>query len=158
MKIVSLLLLLILLSCPGVLRAEKIETKKILEELDAVIARKDTYRARKEASIEDLKKRLERVDLPSEKLALSNALFYEYLHYQADSAMYYLNRMAALEPLPEYPDHEVEITINRAEVMGVMDTVRRLGRQGGGVVLSQLLTLDLPPQLTGALAELLTAL
>lgn len=28
--------------------------------------------------------------------------------------------MTALEPLPGYPDHEAEITINRAEVMGVM--------------------------------------
>ncbi len=119
MRIVSLLLI-ILLSCPEVLRAENSETQKILEELDAVIAKKGTYQARKEATIEGLKRRLERVDSPSESLALSSALFYEYLHYQADSAMHYLNRMTALEPLPGYPDHEAEITINRAEVMGVM--------------------------------------
>lgn len=54
MRIVSLLLI-ILLSCPEVLRAENSETQKILEELDAVIAKKGTYQARKEATIEGLK-------------------------------------------------------------------------------------------------------
>ena len=52
--------------------------------------------------------------------------------------------------------HNAQISFDKKSA--VMDTVRRLGSQGGGVVLSQLLTLDLPPQLTGALAELLTAL
>lgn len=119
MRIVSLLLI-ILLSCPEVLRAENSETQKILEELDAVIVKKDIYQARKEATIEGLERRLERVDSISEKLALFNELFHEYLHYQADSAMSYLNRMAELEFQPFYPDHEAEIIINRAEVMGVM--------------------------------------
>ena len=86
MRIVSLLLI-ILLSCPEVLRAENSETQKILEELDAVIVKKDIYQARKEATIEGLERRLERVDSISEKLALFNELFHEYLHYQADSAM-----------------------------------------------------------------------
>lgn len=119
MKIVSLFFL-ILLSCPSVLRAEKSETQKILEELDAVIANKNTYQARKEATIEGLKKRLNGVESTSERMALFNELFHEYLHYQADSAMHYLNRMAELEFQPSYPDHEAEIIINRAEVMGVM--------------------------------------
>lgn len=119
MRAVSLFSIILLLYS-GFLRAEEKKSQEILEELDAVIVKKDSYRERKETAILGLKKRLNNVNSTAEKMVLCSALFYEYLHYQADSAMYYLNLKAELEPLPSYPDHEAELAINRAEVMGVM--------------------------------------
>lgn len=114
------LLSIILLFFSGMLRAEKNQPESILEELDAIIAKKGVYQARKEAAIGGLKTRLNHVTSGTEKLALCSALFNEYLHYQADSAMSYLNLKAELVPLSAYPDQEAEFAINRAEVMGVM--------------------------------------
>ena len=47
-------------------------------------------------------------------------LFEEYLHYQADSAVYYLNRQSELLPLEGYENGEEEVLIDQAAVMGVM--------------------------------------
>ncbi len=47
-------------------------------------------------------------------------LFFAYLHYQADSSLYYINREMEILPLLNRPELEYEIIINRATVMGVM--------------------------------------
>ena len=47
-------------------------------------------------------------------------MFYEYLHYQADSSLYYVGKKEELLPRLNRPDLESEIHVNRAEVMGVM--------------------------------------
>lgn len=121
MKSVSLLSIIILLFFSCMLRAAEKQPESILEDLDAIIAKKkEVYHARKETVIEGLKTRLNRTTSDTEKLVLCGALFNEYLHYQADSAMYYLNLKAKLVPLSAYPDQEAELAINRAEVMGVM--------------------------------------
>lgn len=47
-------------------------------------------------------------------------LFQEFLHYQADSALHYINVRLQILPLLNRPDLKSIIIINQAEVMGVM--------------------------------------
>ena len=116
-KVVFALCALIL--CPSI-RAKATETQQVLKRLDTVIAQKENYRSHKEAKIEELKQKLRQASSPSEKYRLCNSIFYEYLHYQADSAMRYLNLKEEIKPNPIYPDGEAEHAICRAEVMSVM--------------------------------------
>ena len=92
----------------------------VLEELDAVIANKDVYHAAKEEKLKALKLRLDNTADNSVKFDLYGELFHEYLHYQADSSLYYIEERIHLLPLAGEPDLNAEILINRAEVMGVM--------------------------------------
>ncbi len=114
------LLIILLLFAADCLRAGAKETQAILKELDEVIARKEEYRADKEANINTLKEELRNALTDEEKYEFCSTLFYEYLHYQADSAMVYLNRNAELMLSSDYPDCKADISIARAEVMGVM--------------------------------------
>lgn len=100
--------------------SQKASALSILDTLDAAIARKDEYRVRKNAHIHDLQHRLERTSEPLECYGLYKELFDEYLHYQADSAVHYLNLCATLLPVEGHPDLEEEVIINRAAVLGVM--------------------------------------
>ena len=92
----------------------------ILDELDDAIRQKEEYRARKEARIHALKQRLAHAAKKPERYECCKSLFEEYLHYQADSAIYYLNLRATLLPLEGHEDLEEEVAIDRAAVMGVM--------------------------------------
>ena len=56
-------------------------------------------------------------------------LFYEYLHYQAESSLAYVERKARLLPRLNRPDLENEVRINRAEVMGVMGMYNEEGAE-----------------------------
>ena len=94
--------------------------RALLEEVDAAIARKDDYHARKEARIADLRRRLALVADTLEQYALCKQLSDEYLHYQADSAVHYLNRRATLLPIAGHPELADEVDIDRADVLGVM--------------------------------------
>ena len=116
-KVVFALWMLIL--CPSI-GAEGTETQQVLERLDAVIAQKESYRSRKEAKIGELKQKLRQASSASEKYRFCNSLFYEYLHYQADSATRYLNLKEEINPDLIFPDSKAEHTICRAEVMSVM--------------------------------------
>lgn len=92
----------------------------VLKELDGVIDRKEEYHRQKMSRINELKRRLDASSDKLEQYGVYGKLLEEYLHYQADSAAYYLNRCAALLPLPGRADLEEEVAINRAAVMGVM--------------------------------------
>ena len=94
--------------------------RAILDELDAAIARKHEFHARKDARIADLRRRLALAADSLQQYALCKELSDEYQHYQADSAVYYLNRRAALLPLEGHPELADEVAINRAAVLGVM--------------------------------------
>ena len=67
----------------------------VLDKLDDTIARKKEFHARKEARISDLRRRLALVTDTLEQYSLCKELSDEYQHYQADSAVHYLNRDAA---------------------------------------------------------------
>ena len=92
----------------------------VLKDLDEAIGQKDEYLVRKHAHIQELQKSLERAVEPMEQYALYEDLFEEYLHFQADSASYYLNQCSKLLPIEGRADLEEEVKINRAAVLGVM--------------------------------------
>ena len=99
---------------------ERDSVKLVLEELDAVIADKELYHTAKENEISELKSRLKKTTDNRVKFDLYGELFNEYLHYQADSSLFYINERIKLLSLMEQPELNAEILINRAEVMGVM--------------------------------------
>lgn len=63
----------------------------MLKRLDRVIDNKTACHVQKEKEIVDLKQRLHRSKDNREKYELCGSLFNAYLHYQADSALYYIN-------------------------------------------------------------------
>lgn len=118
MRAVLLTLLLILLY--GQSFAQVLSTEKILKELDTVIENKQQNTLSKESEIAALKKRLHEADSNREKFNICGDLFNAYLHFQADSSLYYINERIRLLGLKEIPEQNPELLINRAEVMGVM--------------------------------------
>ena len=91
-----------------------------LKRLDEVIKKKETYQKRKEKDIDVLKRQLSRSVAPADKYRLYGALYDAYLHYQADSALHYVNKRQTVLSLLDTPELANEITINRATVFGVM--------------------------------------
>ncbi len=118
MRIVILTLLLILFY--GQPFAQVLSTENILKELDTVIENKQQNTLSKESEIATLKKRLHEADSNREKFNICGDLFNAYLHFQADSSLYYINERIRLLGLKENPKQNPELLINRAEVMGVM--------------------------------------
>lgn len=96
------------------------ENEPILRCMDSVIIHKSSYHIQKEKEIQDLKERLFRSSDNMEKYNLYGTLFNAYLHYQADSALCYVEKKANILPFLNHPELENEIIINKAEVMGVM--------------------------------------
>lgn len=118
MKNIFIILIYILI-IPTILKANP-ENEKLLKELDKVISNKKYYHNLREEKLSQLKDSLKRSNDITEKYNISGALFYEYLHYQADSSLYYINMKHKYFPLLNNPELEDEILINRAEVFGVM--------------------------------------
>ena len=120
MKNVTYFFILFLLTLTTPLFADKNSNEEVLKRLDRVIDNKTACHVQKEKEIVDLKQRLHRSKDNREKYELCGSLFNAYLHYQADSALYYINGKMNLLPLLNHPELKNEIVINRAEVMGVM--------------------------------------
>lgn len=104
---------------PSIISAKN-GNEKLLKELDEVISNKKYYHQLREEKISHLKDSLKKSNDIKEKYDLFGALFYEYLHYQADSSLYYINKKHDYLPQMNKPELEYEILINRAEVFGVM--------------------------------------
>ena len=92
----------------------------ILKQLDRILEQKSTFHSQKEQSISNLRQRLNRTTDYLQKYNLCGDLFQEFLHYQADSALHYINVRLQILPLLNRPDLKSIIIINQAEVMGVM--------------------------------------
>jgi hypothetical protein len=118
MKYSITLILALILS--GSVAASTSDNDKLLKRLDKVISEKERYLGEKERCLSDFKVKLGGTSNPREKYELCNKLFKGYLHYQADSAMTYIERKEELSKQIGDPSLEDEITINRAEVLGVM--------------------------------------
>ena len=112
--------LLVCLCFPMALWAEYRDLEPLLKELDAVVDRKDAYTLPKENELSELRMRLKNVKDARRKYELCDKLFTGYLHYQADSALAYVEQKQELLSLLNDPLLEQELIINRAEVMGVM--------------------------------------
>lgn len=105
---------------PLSLLAGQQDLEMLLKELDAVIECKDSYILPKEKELSELRLRLKNTKNNRQKYELCDKLFTAYLHYQADSALSYVERKQELLPFLDEPVLEQELIINRAEVMGVM--------------------------------------
>ena len=92
----------------------------ILNELDEVIARKHEYRAKHEQTIAQLKQQLVAETDNAEKYKLCGELFNLYLHYQADSALHYVEEKQKYASAVSDEGVETTLIINRADAMGVM--------------------------------------
>lgn len=119
-QICRILLLGVFCTISLLARASGQENEEVLKKLDRIIDGKEMFRVQKEATIKELKRNLAYSKDDQEKYHLCGALFGEYLHFQADSALHYLNRKQQLLPLLNQPELQLEVRINRAEVMGVM--------------------------------------
>ena len=92
----------------------------VLEELDAIIDNKLVYHTEKEKHIEVSKQKLKNDVSDEEKLDVYGQLFNDYLHYQTDSSLYYIDERIRLLSSMEREDLEEEALISRAEVLGLM--------------------------------------
>lgn len=92
----------------------------ILNELDCVIRDKEIYHNIFEKNISQIKDKVSNTTDKDKIYELYEELFYQYLHFQADSALHYVNLRA--EMLKDSTDRQRNslITINRAEVFGIM--------------------------------------
>lgn len=66
--------------------------KETLRKLDSLIEAKPAIHARQEAKIDSLRKEAVQAKDLWKKYSLYGSLFYEYLHYQADSSFYYVEK------------------------------------------------------------------
>ena len=94
--------------------------QQILEQLDKAISQKEKFKNDREAVISQIKQRLNYATDNTERYKLCGELFNLYLHYQADSACHYIHRKEYYNSLQSQPERDIEISINRAEVRGVM--------------------------------------
>ena len=94
--------------------------QRILEQLDKAISQKEKFKNDREAVISQIKQRLNYATDNTERYKLCGELFNLYLHYQADSACHYIRRKEYYNSLQPQPERDIEISINRAEVRGVM--------------------------------------
>jgi hypothetical protein len=117
---IQLLLALCLLWNAAAAGATTSDNERLLRRLDSMIAAKDSYQSAKEAELSRLKQRLSATMNSRASYMLCDSLFREYLHYQADSAMAYINRKRALAAQLNEQDINDEIEINNAEALGVM--------------------------------------
>lgn len=116
-----LLFLLLSILIPSLVHGQKDSLENTLEELDKAIARKGVFHQQRKSRIEELRKRLQHSADPNEQYNLYGALLNAYLHYQTDSALFYVNKKSALLPRLNKPELKYEILLNRAEVFGLME-------------------------------------
>ena len=120
MKKQRILLLLLSLLGPLASYAQDVSLEGVLKELDEAIERKEVYHLQRNNQIGALKKQLQRSGDPQEQYNLYGALLNAYLHYQTDSALYYVNKKSDLLHKLDCSELKDEIQLNRAEVFGLM--------------------------------------
>ena len=84
------------------------EREPWLDELDAELAKKEEYDARKEARIGQLRGRLRSALDDRERYGVTQELYEEYQSYKYDSAYAYAQEMARLAAVADLPDARVE--------------------------------------------------
>lgn len=109
MKNLTLYMLFLLLLFPFSLCAMHTDNAAALKKLDEVISKKETFQIRKEKEINNLKLELAHSTDPVRKYELYASLFGAYLHYQADSSLYYINREMEILPLLNRPELELSL-------------------------------------------------
>ncbi len=117
-----LLLLVMVIADSFLLHAVAIQDSidNVLKRLDETIVAKQKYHKLRDQKITRLKNELGGATDLYKQYKLCGDLFSEYLHYRADSSLYYVNERAKIQPMIDYPDFQIEVQINRAEVLGIM--------------------------------------
>ena len=105
---------------PSIAFCQEMDEAKVLRELDKVISQKAIFQQQKERELSKMKRRLYATVNDNVRSQLCNDLFVQYLHYQADSALAYVERKWNYLSPSEKVRRESEIKMNRAEVYGVM--------------------------------------
>lgn len=105
----------------------------LLKELDRTIAMKASFHQQREYQIDSIKKLINTASSLEDKYQLYGSLYGIYLHYQADSALHYLNERKAILPALQNPRYENDLWIARAEVLGIMGLYNEVGEQLGQV-------------------------
>ena len=95
-------------------------TAQVLQLLDKTIQEKEAYHTQREQMIGQLKKQLKASTDLQEQYDLCGTLFETYLHYQADSSLYYIQRKRELLARLQQKELESDVIINSVEVMGVI--------------------------------------
>lgn len=123
-------ILLFLFYFQGAYASDKDNTNlSLLKELDRTITRKADFQKQREHEIDSIKKLIYSSSSPEEKYQLYSSLYGLYLHYQADSALHYLERRKALLPALQNPQYDNVQWIARAEVLGIMGLYNEVGEQ-----------------------------
>ncbi len=115
-----LLLIVIFISLHHYSAEARRDVDSILLQLDRTIDDADIYCKQVESKIDRIKAQISPSLKDSEKCELYQELFDSYLHFQADSALHYLNVRAKMVESIEDADQKARIGINRAEVYGIM--------------------------------------
>ena len=87
------LFLLLLSILPAYASGDKPTIKSLLKELDRTIAMKADFHKQREHEIDSIRKLAHATPSPEEKYHLYSSLYGIYLHYQADSALHYLEKI-----------------------------------------------------------------
>ena len=103
--------------------------RNVLNAVDHLVMQRAYVHTCHERRLDSIKVEMRRSTDVWKKYNLCGTLFYEYLHYQADSSLAYVERKARLLPRLNRPDLENEVRINRAEVMGVMGMYNEAGTE-----------------------------
>lgn len=123
------LFLLLLSMQPAYASDSEQPIKSLLKELDRTITMKADFHKQREHEIDSIKKLVYLTSSPEEKYHLYSSLYGIYLHYQADSALHYLEERKALLPALQNPQYENDLWIARAEVLGIMGLYNEVGEQ-----------------------------
>ena len=123
------LFLLLLSILPAYASGDKPTIKSLLKELDRTIAMKADFHKQREHEIDSIRKLAHATPSPEEKYHLYSSLYGIYLHYQADSALHYLEKRKALLPSLQNPQYENDLWIARAEVLGIMGLYNEVAAQ-----------------------------
>ena len=94
--------------------------ESVINELDNVIYNKGKYLQNREVRISSIKDRIKNSYNKSDRYALYDSLYTEYLHYQTDSALSCVRIMRKLIPAANSAAHENELKIMTSEVYSLM--------------------------------------
>ena len=101
----------------------------LLKELDHTITRKGDFQKQREHEIDSIKKQIYSSSSPEDQYQLYSSLYGLYLHYQADSALHYLEKRKALLSALKNIQYDNIQWIARAEVLGIMGLYNEVGEQ-----------------------------
>ena len=116
----NIILIILLLSISDLFAASHRNNDSLLKELDEIISNKSIFHAQKENTITGLKKRLYSSSDETEKYKLCGILYNEYMHYQTDSALLYINKMEQLGNVSTNKDDTIKLILDKAAVYGIM--------------------------------------